>query len=67
MSNQLTYVVSSNASHVEVHSIQHYLIKLVSDLTGRWHYPGSIASFAHKTNCHNITEILLKVAINIIN
>jgi len=66
MSNQpiTTYFVSLNASHDEVHSIQHFIIKLVSDLTGRcptW------APFAYKTNCHDITEILLKVAINIIN
>ena len=29
--------------------------------------PGSLVSFTKKTDCHDITEILLKVALNTIN
>ena len=42
-----TNVVSSNATHGEVNSIQHYVIKCASER-------------------HDITEILLKVALNTI-
>ena len=48
-------------------SIQHYVIKvclwLVAD---RWISPGTLVSSTNKTDCHNITEILLKVALNTI-
>ena len=30
----------------------------------RWFSPGTPVSFTNKTDCHNITEILLKVALN---
>jgi len=51
----------------EVYSIQHYVIKFVSDL-GQvsgflW---GTPVSSINKTDCHDITEILLKVALNTI-
>ena len=51
----------------EVYSIQHYVIKFVSDLcqVGGF-FPGTPVSFANKTDCHEITEILLKVALNTI-
>ena len=51
-------VVSSNPAHGEMYTVQHYVIKLVSDkqLGGFSEY----SSFRH----HDITEILLKVAIN---
>jgi hypothetical protein len=39
----------------EVYSIQHYVIKFVSDSTS-----------TNKTDRHDITEILLKVALNTI-
>ena len=62
-----TKVVSSNPTHYELYmySIQHYVIKLVSDL---WQvvffhkYPGFFST--NKTDSHYIlvTEILLKVA-----
>jgi hypothetical protein len=39
------------------------MIKFVCDL---WFSPGPPVSFTNKTNCHDITEILLKVALNII-
>jgi hypothetical protein len=50
--------VSSNPIHGEVCSIQHYMIKFVSDLRQvfSW-YPSFL------TGCHNITEILLEVAL----
>jgi hypothetical protein len=31
---------------------------------GRWYSPGTLASSTTKTGCHNIAEILLKVALN---
>jgi hypothetical protein len=33
---------------------------------GRWFSPGTPVSSTNKTDCHNITEILLKVSLNII-
>ena len=63
-----TKVVSSNPVHGEVYSIQHYVIKFVSDLRQvggflrvLWVPPPS------KIECHDITEILLKVVLNTIN
>jgi hypothetical protein len=35
-------------------------------VTGRWFSPGIPVSSTNKTDCHNITEILLKVALNTI-
>jgi hypothetical protein len=49
-----TKVVSSNPTHGAVYSI-HYVIKFVSDLQ-------QVCGFL----CHNIFEILLKVALNTI-
>ena len=34
---------------------------------GRWFSPVTIASSANKTGCHDIDEILLKMALNTIN
>jgi hypothetical protein len=46
-------------------SIQHYVIKFCQWLvTGRWFFPGTPVSSTNKTDHHNITEILLKVALN---
>ena len=53
----------------EVHSIQHYVIKFVSDLRqvgGFLFSPGILVSSTNKTDRHNMTEILLKVALNTI-
>jgi hypothetical protein len=36
-------------------------------MAGRWFSPGSPASSTNKTDRHDITEILLKVALNTIN
>jgi hypothetical protein len=60
-----TKVVSSNPIHGKVYSIQHYVIKFASDLwqvSGFLRFPSPI-----KTDRHDITEILLKVALNTIN
>ena len=55
---------ASNPVHGEVYSIQHYVIKFVSYIaTGRWFSPGTPVS---STNKYDITEILLKVALNTI-
>jgi hypothetical protein len=56
-----TKVVSSNPAHGEVYSIQHYVIKFVSDLCFSMNTP---VSSSNKTDHHDITEILLKVALN---
>jgi hypothetical protein len=45
-----------------VHSIKHYVIKFVSDL--QWFSPGTPISSTNKTDCYDITEILMKVALN---
>ena len=36
-------------------------------VTGWWFSPGTPFSSTNKTDCHNITEILLKVGLNTIN
>jgi len=36
-------------------------------MAGRWFSPGTPVSFTNKTDHHDITEILLKVALNTIN
>ena len=61
-----TEFVGSNPVHGEVYSIQHYVIKFVSDMhaTGRW-FSDPVFS-TNKTDRHDITEILLKVALNTI-
>ena len=63
-----TNVVGSNSTHGEVHLIQHYVIKFVSDLRQIsgflrvLQFPPPIKLIAKI----DITEILLKVALNII-
>jgi hypothetical protein len=47
-----------------VYSIQHYMIKFVSNL--RWFSPGSPVSSTNETESRDITEILLKMALNTI-
>ena len=53
-----TNVVSSNPTQAE-YSIQHYVIKFVSDLR-----QGTPVSSTNKTDRNNITEILLKVVLS---
>ena len=56
-------VVSSDSAHGNAYSIQHYVIKFVSDfVAGRWFSPDSPVCSTNKTDSHDITEILLKVA-----
>ena len=56
-----TEVVSSNPVHNKVYSIQHYVIKFVS---GQWFSPGTLNSSTNRIDPHDITEILMKVALN---
>jgi hypothetical protein len=56
-----TKVVSLNPAQGRVSTI-HYMIKIA---TGRWFSPGSPVSSTNKTDCHNITEILLKVVLSV--
>ena len=62
-----TYAISAyefESRSDEVYSIQHYVIKFVSDLrAGRWFSPGTLVSSTNKTDCHHITEILTKVVL----
>jgi len=63
-----TKVMSSNPAHGEVSLIQHCVIKYVSDLRQvyQWFSPGTPVSSTNKTDHHDTTEILLKVALNTI-
>jgi hypothetical protein len=65
----ITTNVSLNPVNDEVYTMQHYVIKFVSDLrqVGRWFSPGTPVSSSNKTDRHDITEILLKVALSTIN
>ena len=47
----------------KVYLIQHYVIKFVA---GRWFCSGTPVSSTNNTDCHDIPEILLKVALNTI-
>ena len=61
-----TKVVNLNPAHGDMYSIQHYVIKVVSDLRQVSGFsPGPLVSSSSKTDCHNITEIFLNVALNI--
>ena len=57
-----TKVVSSNPVHDEVCSIQHYVIKFVSYLRQVGVF--TPVSYTSKTDRHDVTEILLKTALN---
>ena len=61
-------VVSSNSAHGEVYSIQLYVITFVSQklATGVWFSPGTPVSSTIKTDLHDITVILMKVALSTI-
>ena len=62
-----TKVVCLNPAHGEVYSMQHYVIKFFQCLAvDRWFSPGKPVSSSNKTYHHDITEILLKVALNTI-
>ena len=49
----------------KVYLIQHFVIKFASDL--RWFSPGTQVTSTNKTDRHDITEILLKMALDSIN
>ena len=51
-----TKVVSLNPIHGEVYLVEHYVRKFVSDM--------SVVFSTNKTDRHDITEILLKVALS---
>ena len=60
-------VVSSNRAHGEVYLIQHCVIKFVDNLRQVGGFSLCTQVFStNKTNGHDITEILLKVALNTI-
>ena len=60
------WLVRINA-HGEMHSIQQYVTQFVSDSAeGRFISPSTPVSSTNKTDRHDITEILLKVALNTI-
>ena len=61
-----TKVVSLNPVHGKVYLIQHYVIKYVSDLRQVGDFLRVLWFSTNKTDRHDITEILLKVAFNII-
>jgi hypothetical protein len=45
----------------------HYVITVFQRLaTGQWFFPDTPVSSTNKTDCHDLTEILLKVALNTI-
>jgi uncharacterized membrane protein affecting hemolysin expression len=63
-----TKVVSLNSIHSEVYSIQHYVIKFVSDLRQVSGFLRvTLISSTNKTERNDTTEISLKVALNTIN
>ena len=60
-----TKVVSLNPTHGEVYSIQHYVMKFVNDLQKVGGFPpGTPVSSTNKTDSRDITDTLLKVALN---
>ena len=61
-----TKVVSSNPIHGEVYSIKHYVINLSVICDRSMLSPVTLVSSTNKTDRHNITEILLKEALNTI-
>jgi hypothetical protein len=59
-----TYVVSSSPDHDKVYSIQHYVIKVISDLRQVGGFLRVLRFLYQQTNCYYITDILLKVVLN---
>jgi hypothetical protein len=56
--------MSFNLAHGEVNSIQHYVIKFVSYLRQVGGFLRVLRSSNNKIDRHDITEILLKVGLN---
>ena len=62
-----TNSVSSKSAYGDVYSKQHYMIKFVSDLRQAGGFLGGNPVFStNETDRHDITEIMLKVALNTI-
>jgi len=59
-------VVSLNPTHGEVYSIQLYDKVCQLLVAGWWFFPGTQVSSTNETDRQDITETLLKVALNII-
>ena len=60
-------ILLSFPAHGKVYSIHYYVIKCVNYLYQlRWFSPGTPHSSSNKTDRHDITEIVLKVALNTI-
>jgi len=61
---QAVYITSKVVSSIPTHGeIQLYVITFVSDLLYLWFSIGNPVSSTNKTDHHDITEILLKVAL----
>ena len=58
-----TNVVSLNPTHNEVYLIQRYVIKFVSDLRQVDGFRWLLVSSTNKTDWHDMSEILLRVAL----
>ena len=61
-----TNFVGINAVHSEVYSIQHYVIKFISDLRQVGGFLQVLFSSTNKSDRHDIIGILLKVVLNTI-
>ena len=55
-----------NPTHGKVYSIELYIIKFVSDLRKVIVFSAYSGFFHNKTDCHDISEIFLKLALNTI-
>ena len=54
-----------SVTHGEMYSKQHYVIKFINDMQQIGGFsPGTPVSSTNKTDCHDIPEILLKVALS---
>ena len=64
-----TNIVSSNPADGELYSIQHNMIKFVSDLreVTQWFSSDTLVFSSNKSDRHDIAEILMKVTLNTIN
>ena len=63
-----TKVVSSNPSDGEVYSMQHYVIKFVSDLRQLGVFLRVLRVFStNKTDRHDIAEIVFKLVLNTVH
>jgi len=59
-----TKVVSSNPTYDVAYSTQHYVINFSVTCAGQWFSLGTRVSSTNKTDRHDVTVILLKVAMN---